>query len=398
MVMDDTVASDALAWDPSDPAWVSDPYPVYARLRERGPVRHGPLGFWVFARHADCLSILRDRRAGSEGRSGATPDELVPFIFRDPPDHTRLRGLVAQAFTPRVIQSLQPRIEAICAELLDAAVQRREVDLVADYAYPLPVRIITELLGVPTGDQTLFHTWSDALARGLDPDFLLPPDAVTQRAAGLLSFVQYFTELIAHRRDHPADDLISRLIQVEQQGDTLSQAELIAMCLLLLVAGHETTVSLISGGALALMQHPDQLARLRDDPAVARSGIEELLRFVSPVQLTTRVALAEMRVGDVVLPEGERCLVLIGSANRDPGAFIAPDTLELGRADNPHLGFGLGIHHCLGAPLARIEARAALGALLRRTGRMQRTTSELSYKPTLALRGLASLPVTLTAA
>jgi cytochrome P450 len=146
------------------------------------------------------------------------------------------------------------------------------------------------------------------------------------------------------------------------------------------------------------MQHPDQLARLRDDPAVARSGIEELLRFVSPVQLTTRVALAEMRVGDVVLPEGERCLVLIGSANRDPGAFIAPDTLELGRADNPHLGFGLGIHHCLGAPLARIEARAALGALLRRTSRMQRTTSELSYKPTLALRGLASLPVTLTAA
>jgi len=392
--------------DPFDPAWMNDPYPVYARLRESNPVRRSPLGFWVFTRHADCLSILRDRTVSSDTRNRDVPrstmdeglGEFIPFIFRDPPDHTRLRGLVQKAFTPRVIQGLRPRIEQICAELLDAALRRREVDLVADYAYPLPVQVITEILGVPTEDRTQFSKWSDALAHGLDPEFLLSPEAVAQRTAGLLSFVQYFADLISHRRSHPGDDLISGLIQAEEHGEVLTHTELISTCLLLLVAGHETTVSLISGGALTLMSHPDQLARFRDDPEVTASGIEEMLRFVSPVQLTTRIATRTMRFGELVVEEGDDCMLLIGSANRDPDVFTAPDTFDVGRADNPHLGFGLGIHHCLGAPLAKLEASIALSALVRRARRWERTTHQLAYKDNIALRGLASLPVNLTPA
>jgi cytochrome P450 len=422
-----TQSPSGLPWDPSDPAWAADPYGVYARLRESSPIHRSPLGFWVFTRHADCLSILRDRRVSSDTRRGDGPpaadrdpaaqsdtsrrralgdrptpdgalDELIPFIFRDPPDHTRLRGLVQKAFTPKVIQGLRPRIEQICAELLDAALQRREVDLVADYAYPLPVQVITEILGVPPEDRIQFQKWSDALAHGLDPEFLLSPEDITQRTAGMLSFVQYFADLIAHRRADPGDDLISRLIQAEEHGEVLSHTELIATCLLLLVAGHETTVSLVSGGALTLMQHPEQLTRFRDDPGVTAGAIEEMLRFVSPVQLTTRIATQTMRFGEFVVEEGETCMLLIGSANRDPDVFTDPETFDVGRTENPHLGFGLGIHHCLGAPLARIEARIALGALVRRVRRWEGVGDRLSYNDNIALRGLASLPVTLTPA
>jgi cytochrome P450 len=406
-----------LAWDPFDPEWVRDPYRVYATLRAENPVHRSPLGFWVFTRHADCLTILRDRRFSSDARTvdpdqvpaardraplpgnamGEMLTELSPFIFRDPPDHTRLRGLVQKAFTPRVIQALQPRIEQICAELLDAALERGEMDLVADYAYPLPVQIIMEMLGVPLADHAQFRVWSAALARGLDPEFLLPPEAVTQRVAGSLAFIQYFAGLIAQRRGNPGNDLISRLIQADEEGEVLTEGELIATCILLLVAGHETTVDLISGGALALLQHPDQLARFRDDPAVSRSGVEEMLRFVAPVQLTSRVARADMAIGGVTLREGDLAMLLIGSANRDPGAFAAPETFDVGRAENPHLGFGLGIHHCLGAPLARLEAQVALKALLARTRRLERAGDELTYKENITLRGLAKLPVTLAA-
>ena len=411
---DSPTAADPQQWDPFDPVWMVDPYPAYARLRESNPVHRSPLGFWVFTRHADCLQILRDRGVSSDTRSRTEPrtngrdpgtaalsdmlDELIPFIFRDPPDHTRLRGLVQKAFTPRVISGLQPRVEQICADLLDEALQRREVDLVADYAYPLPIQIITEILGVPPEDRTQFQEWSNALAHGLDPEFLLSPEDVMQRAAGMLSFIGYFTDLISDRRANPGDDLISRLIQAEERGEVLTHTELIATCLLLLVAGHETTVSLIAGGALTLMQHPDQLARFRDDPDVAASGIEEMLRFVSPVQLTTRIATQTMRFGESVVDKGETCMLLIGSANRDPDVFTAPDTFDVGRADNPHLGFGLGIHHCLGAPLAKLETRIALGTLVRRTRRWEHTTHQLAYKENIALRGLASLPIALTPA
>ncbi|MHB8329825.1 MAG: cytochrome P450 [Acidimicrobiales bacterium] len=414
---DEAAASGTLVWDPFDPAWVHDPYSVYAELRERNPVHRSPLGFWVFTRHADCLTILRDKRSSSDARhvdaadfptlrnieptqQGAMGDalaELAPFIFRDPPDHTRLRGLVQKAFTPKVVDSLRPRIAEICGQLLDAAFERGEADLVADYAYPLPVQIIVEMLGVPAEDHETFREWSDALARGLDPDFLLPAEAVQQRLTGILSFVQYFATLIEERRAHPGDDLLTRLIQAEEQGDVLSQGELLSTCILLLVAGHETTVNLISGGALALMDHPDQLARFRDDPTLWRSGIEEMMRYVSPVQLTGRITLQEMEVGGVQLSPGDFSMLLVGSANRDPAAFDAPDVFDVGRHDNNHLGFGFGLHHCLGAPLARIEAQVALGALVSRAKVLEPCTSALSHKENIVLRGLAALPVRLSA-
>ncbi len=417
-VRDRAAASGTLVWDPFDPAWRDDPYAVYAELRAHNPVHRSPLGFWVFTRHADCLALLRDRRSSSDARRadperlsalrtlarsnegggsmGQILEEMAPFLFRDPPDHTRLRGLVQKAFTPKVVDGLRHRIAELCEGLIDVMVERGQTDLVADYAYPLPVQVIVEMLGVPAEDHATFRTWSEALARGLDPDFLLPPEAVQQRLAGILNFVQYFARLIELRRRRPGDDLLSRLIEAEESGVVLSQGELISTCILLLVAGHETTVNLISGAVLALMDHPDQLGRLRDDPFVARSAFEELLRYVCPVQLTGRIALEPMEVGGVELAAGEFSMVLIGSANRDPMAFDRPDELDLGRADNPHLGFGFGIHHCLGAPLARLEAQIALGALLRRMD-LRGPAGELVQKENIILRGLASLPVELSA-
>ena len=275
-----------------------------------------PLGFWVFTRHADCLALLRDRRSSSDARNanvdtfrqlraadlgaqGAQTmlDEMAPFLFRDPPDHTRLRGLVQKAFTPRVVEGLRSRIEEVCDALLDDVVARGQCDLVADYAYPLPVQIIVEMLGVPAEDHEQFKVWSHALARGLDPDYLLPPGAATERLGAIMSFVQYFAALIVERRQHLGDDLLSRLIQAEEEGDVLTQGELLATCILLLVAGHETTVNLISGGAAVLMAHPDQLARVRDDDTMVRGAVEEMLRFVCPVQLTGRIALEDIEVG-----------------------------------------------------------------------------------------------------
>jgi cytochrome P450 len=414
---DEAEASGSLIWDPFDPAWVRDPYSVYASLRQSNPVHRSPLGFWVLTRHADCLTMLRDKRASSDGRNLNADDfpalrddqfidgtgaaeamaEMAPFLFRDPPDHTRLRGLVQKAFTPKVVEGLRPRVEEICRQLLDEVLERGTCDLVGDFAYPLPVQVIVDMLGVPAEDHEQFRVWSNALARGLDPDFLLPPDAVQQRLVGILSFAQYFSALIEDRRAHPGDDLLSRLIEAEEQGDFLTQGELLSTCILLLVAGHETSVNLIAGGALALMEHPDQLARFRDDPTVLRSGVEEMLRFVAPVQLTGRVAVEPIEVGGVVVGPGEFAMVLIGSANRDPEAFVDPDTFDVGRADNNHLGFGFGIHHCLGAALARLEAQVALAALTRRARVLERTSEELTYKQNIVLRGLTALPVLVSA-
>ena len=411
---DRAAADGSLVWDPFDPAWRSDPHGVYAELRRCNPVHRSPLGFWVFTRHADCLAVLRNRRSSSDARNvdperfaalrSFRPDEdpiaeaikeLEPFLFRDPPDHTRLRGLVQKAFTPKVVDGLRPRINELCGELLDAMIERGTADLVTDYAYPLPVQVIVEMLGVPADDHAQFRTWSEALARGLDPDFLLPPEAVQERLAGLLNFVQYFAALVAERRSHPGDDLLSRLIAAEDGGSVLSQGELISTCILLLVAGHETTVNLISGATAALLEHGDQLVRLRDDPSVDRPAVEELMRYVSPVQLTGRAALEPMTVGGTRLEAGDFAMLLVGSANRDPAVFDRPDDLELARAENPHLGFGFGLHHCLGAPLARVEAQIALGTLLRRA-EIDGPAGPLVQKDNIVLRGLESFPIELS--
>jgi cytochrome P450 len=409
-----------LRYDPTDPQWASDPWPLYAELREAGRLQRSEQGFWVVTRHADCQALLRDRRASSDStqvditkvppaglrRSVADDDGSLaqaevdnrPFLFRDPPDHTRLRGLVAKAFTPKMIDGLRARTEAIVAELLDAALERGELDVVADLAYPLPVRIICEMLGVPVADHERFQGWSAALARGLDPEFLLTEEVIAARMEAITSFGLYLLELLAERRANPGDDLLSQLALAEEEGDTLSEEELISTAILLLVAGHETTVNLIAGGVLSLVQHPVQLERLRSDPSVVRSGVEEMLRYVSPVQLTGRTLLEPMTVGEADLEAGEFVIILIGSANRDPLVFTDPEVFDLGRAPNHHLGFGFGIHHCLGAPLARLEAQVAIPELLRRVETIELVEDRPSYRRNVVLRGLETLPVRLTAA
>jgi len=414
-VRDEAEAAGELVWDPFDPLWRADPPAVYARLRAENPVHRSPLGFWVFTRHADCLALLRDKRTSSDARnvdpdsfrglrrldrSGGPMDEvfadMAPFLFRDPPDHTRLRGLVQKAFTPRVVEELRGRITEVSESFVDDALARGSADLVADLAYPLPVQIIVEMLGVPPEDHEMFRIWSDAMARGLDPDFLLPPEAIQERLVGILSFVQYFAGLIEQRRAAPGDDLLSALIAAEEHGDVLSQGELISTCILLLVAGHETTVNLIGSGALALLEHPDQLARFRAEPELVRPAVEEMLRYVSPVQLTGRIALEDVDVGGVTVAKGEFAMLLLGSANRDPQVFEDPDVFDVGRAEHPNLGFGFGVHHCLGAPLARLETQIALRTLFERVDVVERVSDELAYKDNIVLRGLAALPVTLS--
>ncbi len=406
-------ASGRPVFDPFDPTWASDPFPLYADLRRRAPIHRNDLGFWVLARHDDCLAVLRDKRASSDSLNvdvdrmpaqfrtpiaeddpvAAAMIEMRPFLFRDPPDHTRLRGLVVKAFTPKVVESLRERTQQVVDELLDAALDADRVDLLEEFAYPLPVRVICDLLGVPLADQDRFKAWSNALARGLDPDFLLTAETIEARGQAVVQFSQYFFELLADRRRHPGGDLLSRLVEAEDSGSQLSEAELLATCILLLVAGHETTVNLISGGTLALLRHPDQFERFRTDPSVTRSGVEEMLRYVSPVQLTGRSFLEPCEFGGVGFEKGDFAMLLLASGNRDAAQFEDPDRFDVARTPNNHLGFGFGIHHCLGAPLARMEAQVALGTLVRRAPRLALTVDDVVYKHNVVLRGMESLPV-----
>jgi cytochrome P450/type IV secretory pathway TraG/TraD family ATPase VirD4 len=406
-------ALDRALAEPTDRRWSTDPWPLYEELRSVAPVYENSPGFWMLSRHADCLDVLRDRQASSDvtrvDPSLLPPSAVAtlldtpsgvdtrPFLFLDPPDHTRLRGLVQKAFTPRMIDSLRPRIGAIVDELLGTALERGRIDAVADFAYPLPVRIICEMLGVPTEDQGRFSAWSSVLARGLDPESALAEEDRQERAGAAMAFAEYFFALLADRRRAPGDDLLSQLVLAEESGDQLSEGELLSTAILLLVAGHETTVNLLSGGLLALLEQPDQLVRLRNEPALEQSAIDELLRYVSPVQRTGRWILHDVHPGGTTIPEGSFVTTLIASANRDPEIFSDPARLDLARRDNRHLGFGFGLHHCLGAPLARLESVIALPALLRRTQSIE-LDGPVSYRANVVLRGLASLPVSLVAA
>ena len=396
----------------ADRRWSGDPWPLYEELREVAPVLQEADRFWTLSRHADCLQILRDRMVSSDVSRldpaalppsivdrvvGAASGDSRPFLFRDPPDHTRLRGLVQKAFTPRMVDTLRPRVRQIADELVDAAHERGRIDAVADFAYPLPVRIICEMLGVPTEDEQRFADWSGVLARGLDPETALNETERGEQAAAALAFAEYFFALLAERRRAPGDELLSQLLAAEEAGDQLSEAELLSTAILLLVAGHETTVNLLSGGLLALLEQPERLAEFRRDPGVVTPAIDELLRFVSPVQRTGRWLLADLAVGGRTIERGSFVTVLVASANRDPDVFEQPDRLDFSRPENRHLGFGFGLHHCLGAPLARLEAAVALPVLLGRTAAIELAGPAI-YRENVVLRGLASLPVTLSAA
>lgn len=405
---------DLPTWNPFDPVLREDPYPIYARLRDENhahPLLPLPKTV-VISQYADCLAVFRHPAASNdetkgdmwqammEAQGGPTEEQermlrRRPFLALDAPDHSRLRGLVQQAFTPRRIELLRTRVEALVAQAIDRVLPTGGMDVIADIAYPLPVTIISELLGVPVEDHEIFASWSHDLARSLDPDFILPPEVVERARVAGEEFEQYFSDLIERRRSHPGEDLISALIVAEEAGDRLTKDELLATLVLLLIAGHETTVNLIANGMLALLRHPGELAALRADPGLARPAVEEALRYDPPVQIDVRTPLDDIPLpSGSVAPAGGLAFLLLGSANRDPRQFADPDRFDIRRDNNHHLSFGFGAHHCLGAPLARLEAQVALRELAGRLEGVTLAVGEPQYKDNLILRGLVGLPVT----
>ena len=380
--------------------YFSDPYSVHARLRAQHPVAQvimpGGMPAWLVTGYAEARAALTDPRLHKLPDGWRPePDSLLAaldlhMLNLDPPDHDRLRKLVNKAFTPRRVEELRPRITAITAELLDDMSTRPEVDLLAAFAFPLPITVICELLGVPVADRDQFRAWSATIVA----DTVSPE--VFQADAGAM--VRYFQMLLATRRREPADDLLSALVAARDEEDRLSENELLSMAFLLLVAGHETTVNLIASGMLALLLNPGELARLRADPALLSSAVEELLRYVNPVNNATfRFTGEPVEIGGVPIGSNEVVLVSLSGANRDPARYAAPDRLDLSRVNSGHLAFGHGIHYCLGAPLARLEAEIAFAGLLERFGSVTLAVppSELRWRPSTLIHGLESLPVRL---
>jgi cytochrome P450 len=394
---------------PTDPAFIIDPYPVYAKLREQAPVLyHEPSDHWLISRHADVDELLRDRRFGrtylhvaGHGDMGRPdpPPVQDPFwwlinngiLDMEPPRHTRVRRLVSKAFTPRTVDALRPKIREITDHLVDNVDGAGEFDLIADIAEPLPVTVIAELLGVPEADRGLLRPWSAEICLMYE---LNPSDEYQRRAAAASTeFSGYLRALQRERRARPGHDLISELAQVVDEGERLTEGELIGTCVLLLNAGHEATVNATGLSWWTLFRHPDQLSALRADPATdLPCAVEELLRFDTPLQMFERWVLEDVEIHGMRIPRGAELGLLFGSANRDPAAFDDPDRLDLGRRPNEHITFGAGIHFCLGAPLARLELQTSFEALLRRLPGLE-PAEDPPWKPNYIIRGLESLRV-----
>ncbi|MET9959824.1 cytochrome P450 [Streptomyces sp. NPDC006326] len=392
-----------------DPAFVADPFPLYRQLREDGPVRRvviaGGLDAWLVTRYEDGLEALSDSRLSSDARDASDlrllrqlphseREAMLSTMLRsDPPDHTRLRRLVSKAFTARRVAGMRPRIQSLTDGLLDAMLPSGRADLIADFALPLPVTVISELLGVPVDDRHDFQRWTDRMImRGSEP----PDPAVVNEAWQHMR--AYVSELIRAKRTHPGDDLLSGLIAARDEEQQLTEDELIAMVFLLLAAGYITTVNLIGGGIAALLAHPAQLDLLRSDPELLPGAIEELLRYDGPVSPgIARFAREDVEIAGVAVPRGATVLIASAIADRDPARFPDPDRLDITRQDNAHLAFGHGIHYCLGAPLARLEGQIAIGTALRRLPGLALAVprDEIRWRPG-GLRGPESLPVTFT--
>jgi cytochrome P450 len=385
-----------------------DPYPTYRRMREQRLVHLRLFGGWAVARHDDVTRVLREP-AFSTNRNEVALMKTLRRATRDAPDfrnlidnnllmidgacHRRLRGLVAKAFTPRRVEALRPRAEALVDALLDRAAAAGDIDLMRDVAQPLPTFVIAELLGVPASDHARFRAWSDALVELLDPlsgrDGLEPPKRASRELGA------YLRALLAERRAAPRDDLLSAMREAEEDGESLTERELIALASLLLAAGNETTTSLIGNAVLLLLRHPRERRRLQDDLALLPTAVEECLRFEPPVQLTDRAVVEPVELAGVRLERGAIVAALLAAANRDPAQFPDPERFDVGRQENRHLSFGLGNHFCLGAALARLEAQVALGALLRRFPDFDGPTEPLGWKPSIVLRGPIALPLRL---
>ena len=407
-VMQPGVAEMAL-FSPMAPKVRSNPYPIYHRLREQDPVHFSPFGTVLLTRYVDAVSVLRDKRFSVEHRNyvderqpnmlgegfGPAPSERDlsnVMLFIDPPRHTRLRTLVNKAFTPRVIDHLRGRIEQILDELIDAIEGAGETDVISAIAYPLPVRVICEMLGVPDEDRDRIRVWSRQIAPILDPIVTAEAQAGIEDAADHLD--AYWDGLIEDRRAHLRDDLLSELIRAEDEGHKLDHAELRSTCNLVLIAGHETTMNLIGNGLLALLRNPAERDKLRARPELARTAVEELLRYDSPVHLTARTATERVEVGGSTLERGQLAIVAIGGVNRDPAEFPEPDRLDIERTPNHHVAFSAGAHFCVGSGLARLEAQIAFPQLLQRLPALELADPDPAYRETITLRGLKALPVT----
>ncbi|MEV5988293.1 cytochrome P450 [Streptomyces sp. NPDC052051] len=398
----------ALAFDPWDPAFVADPYPAYAELRARGRVHYyEPTDQWLVPHHADVSALLRDRRLGRTyqhrfshedfGRT-APPPEQEPFhtlndhgmLDLEPPDHTRIRRLVSKAFTPRTVERLAPYVHRLADDLAARLVAAGGGDLLTEVAEPLPVAVIAEMLGIPEADRARLRPWSADICGmyELNP----APETAHRAVRASVEFSAYLRDLIAARRRDPGEDLISGLIAAYDEGERLTEQEMISTCVLLLNAGHEATVNATVNGWWALLRHPDQLAALRADHTLVPSAVEELLRYDTPLQLFERWVLDEIEIDGTVIPRGAEIAMLFGSANHDPAVFDTPDRLDLTREDNPHISFSAGIHYCIGAPLARVELAASMRALLTRAPDLRLVTPP-DRRPNFVMRGLKGLHV-----
>ncbi|MEO7000479.1 MAG: cytochrome P450 [Ktedonobacterales bacterium] len=399
--------------DPFDifsPAFSQNPYPFYAWLRDHDPVHWGVAsdvgepGMWHIARYADVLHILREPRFIHRTRPslGELPPPVALFLelagqsllFNNPPAHTRLRRLVGKAFTPRAIEDLRVQVVTTSDALLAELWERERFDVVRDYAQPLTLTIISAMLGIPKEAQPQILTWANALVRAVDCK--RSPEVFVQAGAVAEEIYAYFVELIERTRRQPDESILSALIQAHDAGDSLSESEIVVTATTLLMAGHETTVNLIGNGVAALLRTPDQLALLRaqaDNPQLVADAVEECLRYDAPSQMTSRIASTDVEVGGVRVQEGQSVNLLLGSGNRDPEAFSDPDRFDITRSENRHLSFGMGIHYCLGAPLARVEGQVALPALAQRFPTLQMAPEGVTQRDTIGFRGLARLIV-----
>ncbi len=399
----DTPVPTGAALTALDPAFREDPHPILEALRRREPVHHdAQLKRWVLTRHDDVAAVLRDRAHSVDPRKGA-PDTyastfLLPnlpqdpsIVFLDPPDHTRLRGLVSKAFSPRAIEAMAPRIQAIADQLLDAVAGDEGFDVIASFAVPLPIEVICEMLGVDAERREDFKRWSDAFVLAFDP--MLTDEGRQRMQTGLAELAAYFEAAVGERRASPKNDLIGGLVAAEENGQKLTTREIVSMCSLLLAAGNLTTTDLIGNGVLTLLRHPDELAKLRADPSLIKNAVEEILRFESPLVQATRILGRELVLPETTIPAGQTVITMTAAANRDPTAYPDPHRFDIGRADTHHHAFGGGPHFCLGAPLARLEAQIALGTLVRRFPKLRLADAPLTWRRFPAFRAVETLRV-----
>lgn len=396
-----------LLFDPRDPSLPVDPYPHYRRLREADPVHRSPFGYWVLTRYADLDLMLRSSAVSSEfhrdptwvKHRGGTGCPIVEstrkwMLMLDGAAHRRIRGVMGKAFTPRAVTRLRPRIAAVIDDLLDT-MGSGEVELIEQLALPLPVTVICELLGLPTGDRAKCREWTEKIAMVVDP--AITPRMAEEMNRAEAEFGAYITEQLEDRRLAPRDDMLSVLLAAEVDGERLSDAEIVANILLMFNAGHETTVNLIGNGLLALLRHPDQLALLRERPGLIETGIDELARYDAPVQLAARITTADVELPDATIPAGSKVMMLYGAACRDPERYPDPDRLDLTRGGVPPIAYGAGPHYCIGAPLGRLEAGMVITALLRRYSSLELATDDVVWRPNVNFRGVRALPLDLAA-